>query len=111
MGPVSLQPAEFAKFGTALALARFMDRYEFSIDRLKDSLLAAAIFMIPMVLIILQNETGSALVYMAFLLVLYRESIFLEEGIIVLQVRYLLWVNRSSCVALHAAHIKNRKRK
>ena len=74
MGPISIQPAEFAKFGTALALARFIDRYEFNMDRLKDILIAVAIFMIPMALIILQNETGSALVYLAFLLVLYREG-------------------------------------
>ena len=46
MGPISIQPAEFAKFGTALALARFIDRYEFNIDRLKDILKAAAIFLI-----------------------------------------------------------------
>ena len=74
MGPISIQPAEFAKFGTALALARFIDRYEFNIDRLKDILKAAAIFLIPMILIVMQNETGSALVYLAFLLVLYREG-------------------------------------
>lgn len=74
MGPVSIQPAEFAKFGAALALARFIDRFEFNINRLKDNLIAVSIFMIPMILIILQNETGSALVYMAFLLVLYREG-------------------------------------
>lgn len=74
MGPVSIQPAEFAKFGTALALARFIDRYEFNIDRLKDILSAVAIFMVPMILIVLQSETGSALVYLAFLLVLYREG-------------------------------------
>lgn len=74
MGPISIQPAEFAKFGTALALARFIDRYEFNMYRLKDIMIAVAIFMIPMALIILQNETGSALVYLAFLLVLYREG-------------------------------------
>ena len=74
LGPVSLQPAEFAKFATALALAKFVDRFEFNSNRIKDIILACAIFLVPMLLIVCQNETGSALVYMAFLLVLYREG-------------------------------------
>ena len=74
LGPVSLQPAEFAKFATALALAKFVDRFEFNSNRIKDIILACAIFVVPMLLIVCQNETGSALVYMAFLLVLYREG-------------------------------------
>ena len=74
LGPVSLQPAEFAKFATALALAKFVDRFDFNPSGLGDVLKACAIFFIPMLLIIGQNETGSALVYMAFLLVLYREG-------------------------------------
>ena len=74
LGPVSLQPAEFAKFATALALAKFVDRYDFNPSYLSDLLKACAVFLIPMFLIICQNETGSALVYMAFLLVLYREG-------------------------------------
>ncbi len=74
LGPISLQPAEFAKFATALALARYVDRYDFNPHDLIDLLKACAIFAVPMLLIVLQNETGSALVYVAFLLVLYREG-------------------------------------
>lgn len=74
LGPLSFQPAEFAKFATALALAKFVGHYDFSMERLKDVLIAAGIIMLPIVLIIFQNETGSALVYLAFLLVLYREG-------------------------------------
>ena len=74
LGPVSLQPAEFAKFATALALAKFVDRFDFNPAHLGDLLKACAVFVVPMFLIICQNETGSALVYMAFLLVLYREG-------------------------------------
>ena len=74
MGPVSLQPAEFAKFATALALAKYIDRFEFHADRMKDSLKAALFFLFPMMLIVGQKETGSALVYMAFFLVLFREG-------------------------------------
>ena len=73
-GPVSLQPAEFAKFATALALARYVDRYDFNPEKLRDLLCSAAFFLLPMALIIGQNETGSALVYLAFLLVLFREG-------------------------------------
>ena len=74
LGPVSLQPAEFAKFATALALAKFVDRFDFNPSHLEDLLKACAVFAVPMLLIICQNETGSALVYVAFLLVLYREG-------------------------------------
>lgn len=78
MGPVSLQPAEFAKFATALALAKYMNSYSFSIK--KKMPLSEFIILLPMLLIIGQQETGSALVYLA--LVLYREG---NAGSILLQ--------------------------
>lgn len=74
LGPVSLQPAEFAKFATALALAKFIGGYTFSVDHWKDMLTALVIILVPMGLIICQKETGSALVYLSFFLVLYREG-------------------------------------
>lgn len=74
LGSVSLQPAEFAKFATALALAKFMGEYTFSMKRKKHMLAALGIILLPMVLIVLQKETGSALVYLSFFLVLYREG-------------------------------------
>ena len=67
LGPVSLQPAEFAKFATALALAKCMNVYGFVLKTWK-------LILVPMLLIIMQRETGSALVYLAFFLVLYREG-------------------------------------
>jgi len=73
-GPVSLQPAEFAKFATALALAKFVGMNQFTMGRLKYSLPAVGMILLPMVLIVLQRETGSALVYLAFFLMLYREG-------------------------------------
>lgn len=73
-GPVSLQPAEFAKFATALALAKFMSSYNFNMARLKDFLIVLGIIFLPMCMIVMQRETGSALVYFAFLLMLYREG-------------------------------------
>ena len=74
LGPVSLQPAEFAKFATALVLAKYINSYSFNIKKTKCFLLLLVFIMLPMVLIVLQKETGSALVYLAFFLVLYREG-------------------------------------
>lgn len=74
LGPVSLQPAEFAKFATALALAKFMSTYGFTMKTWKNAGTLLFIILFPMMLIILQRETGSALVYAAFFLVLYREG-------------------------------------
>lgn len=74
MGPVRIQPAEVAKFATALALARLMNGYGFQLTTVKNFARALFIIFLPMALILLQKETGSALVYFAFLLVLYREG-------------------------------------
>lgn len=73
-GPVSLQPAEFAKFATALAVAKFMNIYGFTMSQLKYSMPVVCMILLPMVLIIFQRETGSALVFLAFFLMLYREG-------------------------------------
>lgn len=72
---IRLQPAEFAKFAVALALARFMNGYNFKLLTAKNLSIISVIIVLPMLLIILQQETGSALVYTAFILVLYREGL------------------------------------
>ena len=74
LGPVRLQPAEFAKFATALAISKFMGTYGFNIHQWKDFAVACAIVLLPMIFIIGQKETGSALVYLAFFLMFYREG-------------------------------------
>ena len=74
IGPVKLQPAEFAKFAVALAVGKFMERYGFRLSNYKDFLRTCALFLLPMLLIIGQRETGTALVYLSFFLVLYREG-------------------------------------
>ena len=74
LGPVSLQPAEFAKFATALALAKYVGEFTFSMDKWRNMAVSLAIILVPMVLIVCQKETGSALVYLSFFLVLYREG-------------------------------------
>ncbi len=73
-GPVSLQPAEFAKFATSLALAKFISSYNFYIDKNKHFAAVIAMILLPMFLIVMQRETGSALVYLAFFFMLYREG-------------------------------------
>lgn len=73
-GGVNLQPAEFAKCITALAVAKLCGQYGFTLDKMRNFIKAAALVLIPMVLIVMQKETGSALVYFAFFLVFYREG-------------------------------------
>lgn len=72
---IRLQPAEFTKFAVALALAKFMSGYGFKLMSLKNLTIIAGIIALPMALIFLQNETGSSLVYLVFILVLYREGL------------------------------------
>jgi len=75
IGGFALQPAEFGKFATALALARFMSSFGFKLKRFKSLIIIGAIILLPAALILLQNDTGSALVYFSFVLVLYREGL------------------------------------
>jgi rod shape determining protein RodA len=74
LGPLRLQPAEFAKFATALGVAKFMSSYGFNMSRWKDFACACGMVVLPMLFIIGQRETGSALVYLAFFLMFYREG-------------------------------------
>ncbi|MFY8109344.1 MAG: rod shape-determining protein RodA [Bacteroidia bacterium] len=76
IGGFRMQPAEFAKFGTALAIAKYLSGYnkDFAKNRL-DQYISIAIILAPMVIILLQNETGSTLVFFSFVFVLYREGL------------------------------------
>ena len=73
-GPVSLQPAEFTKAATALALAKLFSTYGFTLNGWRNYAIAFAIIVLPILCIILEKETGSALVYTALIFVLYREG-------------------------------------
>ena len=74
-GPVSLQPAEFAKFATALALAKLFSGYNFILNKsMANYAKCALIIGLPILLILAQKETGSALVYLSLVFVLYREG-------------------------------------
>lgn len=74
LGPVRLQPAEFAKVATAMVLAWQINKYEFRLNNIKGHILLMSIILLPILLIILQKETGSALVFFVFFLSLYREG-------------------------------------
>ena len=92
LGPVSLQPAEFAKCIVALAVAKYMGRYDYKIRTWRDLIVPFALIGVPaFIIMILQKETGSALVFAAFLLVFYRQGM---SG-------YILWM----CVAAVALFI------
>ncbi|MEI6820772.1 MAG: rod shape-determining protein RodA [Bacteroidota bacterium] len=74
IGSFKLQPSEFAKFATNLALAKYLSAVDVNIKNFKNRIYAIIILAIPALFILLQNDTGSALVYFTFILVLYREG-------------------------------------
>jgi len=74
IGGFALQPAEFAKFATALALAKYLSTLNVDMRMLKTKVISIGILVAPALLILLQNDTGSALVYFSFILVLFREG-------------------------------------
>jgi len=73
-GPLHIQPAEFAKFSIALAVAKFMNSHDFNLFTFKNFAIVSLLILAPMACIILQKETGTALVCLAFALMLYREG-------------------------------------
>lgn len=83
-GSFGIQPAEFAKFATALALAKYLSTMGIRFSETRTKITCAAMIIIPMLLILLENETGVALVFASFVLVLYREG--LSGGLLLLGV-------------------------
>jgi rod shape determining protein RodA len=75
IGSYKLQPAEFAKFATNMALAKYLSTLDIRMQDFRTKIMSAIIIGIPAVIILLQNDTGSALVFGAFILVLYREGL------------------------------------
>jgi rod shape determining protein RodA len=73
-GPISLQPSEFAKFGTALALASFLNNRSNDLSKLKVIAPAVGIILFPALLTSLQPDLGSTIVFFSFFLVLFREG-------------------------------------
>ncbi|MBB6326208.1 rod shape determining protein RodA [Algoriphagus iocasae] len=75
VGSFRIQPGEFAKFATALALAKFMERPTFDLSKRSYQLKAFGVLMLPVILILLQPDTGTAMVYFSLLIMFYREGL------------------------------------
>ena len=74
-GGFSIQPSELAKFGTALAISAFLGKFNTNLKDLRTQLTAFSIFLMPIFLVLLQPDAGSALVFLSFTFVLYREGL------------------------------------
>ena len=95
VGDFGIQPSEFAKTATALALAKYLSAINVDMKQWQTKLTAIGIVALPMLLVLLQNDTGSALVFLSFVFVLFREGLssyvlILGAGAIVLFVLALL---------------------
>ncbi|HPG55000.1 MAG: rod shape-determining protein RodA [Paludibacteraceae bacterium] len=111
IGSFSIQPAEFAKFATALCLAKFMSSYQFNLHQARNIAIIATIICLPMLIIVGQSETGSALVFAAFLLVLFREGMdgsFLMFGFII--VLFFILVLRFNNIPLEVGELPSVER-
>lgn len=120
IGPASIQPSEFAKAATALALAKYVSDIQTNMSLFKDQLKAFLILAIPAILIIPQPDPGSALIYAAFIFPLYREGLHfvylllgffaaaLFVGTLVLGAT---WVSLIVLIITAAVFLKNRKQK
>jgi rod shape determining protein RodA len=74
IGSFGVQPSEFAKFATALAVAKYMGSVGFKMDQLRNQVILFIMIGVPMILILLQKDTGTALVFTVFTLVFFREG-------------------------------------
>ncbi|AUP78765.1 rod shape-determining protein RodA [Flavivirga eckloniae] len=119
IGSMTLQPSEFAKAATALAVAKQLSDLNMNINSIKDQIQTLIIIIIPALLVILQNDTGSTIVYGAFFFVLYREGLpkyYLSIGlsVIVLSVLALkfgpLITSLIAVVSLSGFYYFNRKK-
>ena len=103
-GPVALQPTEFMKLATALALARYMSDYSFNIHRFSKLLRIGLIIALPVAIIFLQNDTGSAVVYGSFLFMLYREGlnrwVYIILGMVLLLFIGSFWLTPTALLIL-----------
>ena len=96
IGSFAIQPSEFAKFATALAIAKYLSMINVDMKKIKTPVIAMSLAGLPALLILLQNDTGSALVYVSFAIVLFREGfsgsvIFLGVAFAVLFIMTLLF--------------------
>jgi rod shape determining protein RodA len=113
IGNFRLQPAEFMKFATAMMIAYYFSNTDISIKKYKTKLVVGAIIFLPIAIIMLQHDTGSALVYFSFIFVLYREGlpvhylVFIAFSIILVVLTLLLneWITSVSMVVLATIYV------
>lgn len=115
-GEVSLQPAEFAKAATALALAKYLSDVQVNLRDIKQQLIAIAIIMLP-VLLIVPHDPGSAIIFMVFFFVLYREGLpawylwtgFIAITLFVLSLRFEpIYVIAGSFIIIAGIYLRTR---
>jgi rod shape determining protein RodA len=102
IGSFKLQPAEFAKFATNMALAKYLSTLGIRMQEFKTKVISAVILGIPALIVLLQNDTGSALVFLSFMFVLYREGLsgnFLLLGFVVMALFVLALLIKTSILA------------
>jgi len=92
IGGFGIQPAEFAKMATVLALAKYLSTLDVSLAKMRSVMIASAIILIPAVIVLLQHDTGSAIVFLALVIVLYRAGLsgFIPLAFIILPVLGIL---------------------
>jgi rod shape determining protein RodA len=120
MGPFTFQPSEFAKFATALAVAKFLSQLNVSLKNVRDFMIVAGIIALPALLIIPQPDPGSALIYTAFFFALQREGLslwYLSLGLIALVlflgalVLDIWWIIIAIVLIITVIYLLSRKRK
>lgn len=102
LGPIRFQPAEISKITTSLALASMMSAFNFRLKSMGGILKVGLTILIPMLMIILEKETGSALIYTGFVFMLYREGLsgwFLSLGLLAILL-FLITLSFSPFIAI-----------
>lgn len=103
-GPVAIQPTEFMKFATSLALARYMSSYTFSIGQFRNLFRVGVIIGLPIAVMYLQHDVGSAVVYASFLFMLYREGLnrwfYIVVGMVLLLFFGSFWITNTGLLIL-----------
>jgi rod shape determining protein RodA len=113
IGSFRLQPAEFMKLGTCLMVAYYFSNTDVAISKIKSKIIVGMLLMVPVALIFLQHDTGSALVYASFIFVLYREGLsvnYLVFGglailVVVLTLIFNEWATSISVAVLLAIYV------
>ena len=120
IGGMTLQPSEFAKFATSLAVAKYISDLQTNITTFKDQLRTIAIIVIPAILILLQNDAGSTVVYASFFFVFYREGlqrIYLIIGVVLIIISIftlkfgIVFTSILSAVVIFGIHFFGKKKR